>query len=120
MDIRVTLLIVKKLRKIRWEECFKELIKNVEIQSKDPIYILADDYLNNQKLRRKVEEELEKFSAKIKGIPIRMSFKKCLAGLEVADYFASITWNYYEKGKFKEYFDAIAGKIAKKEEIEKD
>ncbi|QKR00703.1 DUF3800 domain-containing protein [Metallosphaera tengchongensis] len=123
MDIKVTLLVIKKFRRISRKECFEELIKNVEIPSKGTLHIYVDDYLTNQKLRRNTEEELKRssakiISAKVKGIPVKVSFKKSLAGLEVADYLASMTWSYYERGKFKEYFDIIANKITIKE-IEK-
>ncbi|MQL56165.1 hypothetical protein [Acidianus ambivalens] len=72
------------------------LLRNIFPDDEKILEIIIDDFLNNERKRRELENKLKCEVSKFFNKPCRVMSEACL---QVADYFASVYWRYIEKSE---------------------
>jgi|GEM_PF-5804618 len=97
MELKATIYVLEKAG-IKTDEgiLLFNLLRNVFPDDEKVLEIIIDDFLNNERKRRELENKLKYEASKYFNKPCRVKIMS-EACLQVADYFASIYWRYIEK-----------------------
>lgn len=99
MELKVTIYVLEKAG-IKTDEgtLISNLLRNVFPDDEEILEIIIDDFLNNERKRRELENRLRNEVSRFFNKPCRVKIMS-EACLQVADYFASIYWRYIEKSE---------------------
>ncbi|BCU71014.1 DUF3800 domain-containing protein [Stygiolobus caldivivus] len=110
MDLKAVIYVIEKAGYVDRCRVIEKLVKVIE--PKEKLILVIDSFINNKRLEATLRDKLEAKLAEYLYVPVCVKFLKNTPGLQVSDYFASASFQYYER-RDESYFLLLKPKIVK-------